>query len=102
MVEVCLMSFVERHVSQVAIVGILLDQNDVCAPDRVNDRTGDRCLPRTCSSTYSYEHNAWSVPQKEINHTQIHTDEEMTQIVFCLSLTVCICESNDLANDSPQ
>ena len=56
MVKVCLVTLVERHVGEIAIVRILLDQHDVLGADRLDYRPRDRRLTRTCSAANADYH----------------------------------------------
>ena len=50
MIKICLVTLVKRHVGQIAVIRILLDQHDTLAADRVNDRPRDGRFSRTRSA----------------------------------------------------
>ena len=56
MVKICLMTFIKRHVGEVSVIRILLDQNYFFSADRSNDRPRDRCFSRASSAANTNYH----------------------------------------------
>ena len=57
MIEVGRVAIIQRHVLQIAIVQVLLDENDFVGMDGFENAIGDRRLPRTCAAADANYHS---------------------------------------------
>src|SRR5436190_14999958 len=94
MIEIRLMTFIERHVRKIAVIRILLDQDDILAPDSLHDRTRYRGLSRTGSTANANEH--------KVNSNRIYRIGRMKAGSLSLSCPSCVSCSIDRGHDAPQ
>ena len=57
MIEISLMTLVQRHVREISVIRVLLHENNVSRTDSLNDRLRNRRFPRACAAANSYNHS---------------------------------------------
>src|SRR5438552_282725 len=56
MIEISLMTLVQRHVREISVIRVLLHENNVSRTDSLNDRLRNRRFPRARSAANSDYH----------------------------------------------
>ena len=56
MIEICLLTLVERHIGKIAVIRILLDKHHFSRTDRFDNSSGYRRFPRPSSAANSDYH----------------------------------------------